>query len=370
MTGVDRVEAAYLQHLLVQDTPVFGLVRSAMGYLLLDRQGMALLQNPATAFGKPDLIGRIAYRHDPRRGGAEAALRAGAVARCWRGGLQKMLLRHLPVGGTYLNVGHANLNEECFLQIKAAGMQTAVLVHDTIPLDHPEFCRPYSLAPFQRKMSVVAHHADLVIHTTSDARAKTERHFAALGRIPTGIVAALGVELPPPGPLPFEPHHPYFLCLGTIEPRKNHALLLDVWEKLPAPAPHLYIVGRRGWSNEAVFARLDRLPQDGPVHEMAGLDDAAVVQVLQGAKALLFPSFAEGFGLPALEAASLGTQVIASNLPVFKQSLQDFAIYLDPSETYSWLETIQACAVSTLKVGKSFKPPLWTDHFRIVFAQM
>ena len=73
-------------------------------------------------------------------------------------------------------------------------------------------------------------------------------------------------------------------------------MLLDVWQNLPAPVPQLYIVGRRGWSNVAVFDRLDHLPSDAPIHEVAGLSDGAVAALLQGAQALLFPSFAEGFG--------------------------------------------------------------------------
>ena len=89
--------------------------------------------------------------------------------------------------------------------------------------------------------------------------------------MPPGFVAPLGVPVPKPVPqeLPFVPQPPYFLCLGTIEPRKNHLMLLDVWQNLPAPVPQLYIVGRRGWSNVAVFDRLDHLPSDAPIHELS-----------------------------------------------------------------------------------------------------
>lgn len=372
MTGVDRVEFAYLTQVLAMDAPAFGLVRSALGFLLLDLAGMRLLLADLPPMAQPDLIGRIAYRRDRLRATAEAVLRRAAVARCPRRGLRRMLLRHLPAGGSYFNVGHANLDAATFRQLRDAGWSITVLVHDTIPLDHPEFARPGSVEAFRRKMRVVAQQADRVIHTTQAARAATEAQFARFGRVPPGFVAPLGVPVPKPVPqeLPFVPQPPYFLCLGTIEPRKNHLMLLDVWQNLPAPVPQLYIVGRRGWSNVAVFDRLDHLPSDAPIHEVAGLSDGAVAALLQGAQALLFPSFAEGFGLPAVEAAALGTPVIASDLAAFREILGENAVYLEASDSYSWMETIRAwtrprALTDTVKI-----PPSWRVHFMIIFDQV
>ena len=372
MTGVDRVEFAYLRHFLELDSPVFGLVRSALGFLLLDRAGMRLLLADVPVQALSDLVGRIAYRGDPIRGAAEATLRRVAVARSSRRGLSRMLRRYVPGGGGYFNVGHANLDERAFRQLRRAGWSIAVLVHDTIPLDHPEFARKDQIEPFRRKMQVVALQADRVIHTTKAARAATEAQFARFGRVPPGVVAPLGVPVPEPMPqdLPFVPQTPYFLCLGTIEPRKNHLLLLDVWQTLPAPVPHLYIVGRRGWSNAAVFDRLDRLSPEAPVHEVAGLSDGAVAALMQGAQALLFPSFAEGFGLPAVEAAALGVPVIASDLAVFHELLGENAVYLQPTDSYSWLETIRAWTKPTAQATLRQTPPSWRVHFLINFDQI
>ncbi|MDT9702392.1 glycosyltransferase, partial [Streptomyces sp. P17] len=91
---------------------------------------------------------------------------------------------------------------------------------------------------------------------------------------------------------------PRFVTLGTIEPRKNHALLLDVWDSLPPPRPQLVVIGRRGWADQALFARIAATPD---VAEFNTLDDGQVAAVLTGAQALLMPSFAEGFGLPLTE---------------------------------------------------------------------
>jgi glycosyltransferase involved in cell wall biosynthesis len=367
MTGVDRVEFAYLDQLVSRETPAFGLLRSALGYLLIDRAGMIALRDGALDLRR-DLIGRIAWRDDPQRGHAEAALRRLAIARCARFGLRHMLARHLPQGATYINTGHTNLDTRGLTQIKAAGLQIAVLVHDTIPLEHPEFARPDSIAPFRRKLQAVSAQADLVIHSTEATRTATESQFLTMGRVPPGIVANLGVTVAAPLPCP-RPTAPYFVILGTIEPRKNHALLLDLWQSMTTP-PHLLILGGRGWSIDALATRLDVLPASGPIQERAGLSDGQISFLLQGAQALLFPSFAEGFGIPALEAASLGTPVICSDLPVFRELLADFAVYLSPTDSYSWMETIQQYAMTGKKIKKSKAPPSWAEHFKIVLNRL
>ncbi|HEX9858540.1 MAG TPA: glycosyltransferase family 1 protein [Paracoccaceae bacterium] len=380
LTGVDRVELAYLEHLLAGPVPLFALVRTALGFVLLDAGGArAVLARARGAedLGPADLLGRLSRRGQPARARAEADLRRLALARCARPLLQGMLRRHVPAGFTYLNVGHANLSRRVMRAVKqVTGARVAVLVHDTIPLDHPEFTRSGIPAVFARKLAAVAGHADLVIHSTRETGRRTEAHLAALGRVPTGVVAGLGVPVPQPDaaalPGGLDLGHPFYVTIGTIEPRKNHALLLDVWERLhgtlaPALMPRLFVLGGRGWGNTAVFGRLDR--PGAMITELAGLPDAAVAAVLEGAQALLFPSHAEGFGLPAVEAAALGVPVICSDLPVFREILGDYPVYLDPSDSYSWMETIR----KNMQAGGVRQPmrrkravPDWTAHFNAV----
>jgi glycosyltransferase involved in cell wall biosynthesis len=189
-----------------------------------------------------------------------------------------------------------------------------------------------------------------------------------LGRLPDGITANLGVSVAQPIATD-APAQPYFVTLGTIEPRKNHALLLNLWAQMPNP-PGLLILGGRGWSNAEVFARLDALPDDSPIQERAGLSDGQIAFLLQGAQALLFPSFAEGFGIPALEAASLGTPVVAADLPVFQELLGEFAVYLDVTDSYSWMETIRRLATVGLAKRTVKTPPNWAEHFKLVLSRM
>jgi glycosyltransferase involved in cell wall biosynthesis len=372
LTGIDRVEYAYLVHLLALDRPIYGLVRTAAGFVLLNHAGCAGLAarvNGTVALGKTDLIGRLLHRRNPTRACAEADMRRLAVARVARPFLHRMLRRF--AGATYLNVGHANLTDRGLAAIRKAGLKIAVLVHDTIPLDHPEFARPDTVEPFRRKLAAVAASADLIIHTTQDACAKTNAQLARLGRVPPGVIAPLGVPVPVPGNLPsgIPTDRPYFVTIGTIEPRKNHALLLDIWDQLGPDAPRLYIIGARGWASAAVMARLDGLPQGGPVQVLSGLDDSALGKLLANARALLFPSLAEGFGLPPVEAAALGVRVVASNLAVIRELVGEFAVYLDVTDSYSWMETIKTLAMATQATtgpNKRMTPPEWADHFKTV----
>jgi glycosyltransferase involved in cell wall biosynthesis len=381
MTGIDRVELAYLRYLLARPEPLFGLVRSAFGFLVLDRAGAQAVMDRATGavpLGKADLLGLMAHKQAPQRARAEADARRLCIARCLVPGLARTLRKQLPRGVVYLNVGHANLSGRVMRAVKAVpGARVLTMIHDTIPLDHPEFCRAGLSEVFARKLAAVAMAADLVVHPARATQARTEAHFAQLGRLPAGILAPLGVSVAPamaPGLVAALP--PYFVALGTVEPRKNIGLLVRVWQELQkagGPVPHLYIIGNRGWADAALYHDLDRLVASGDASLLHTLADGAVTALLQGACALLFPSLAEGYGLPPLEAAAIGVPVLAGNLPVVAETLGDYPVYLDTSDVYAWLEAInhqmREPTPQRDAPGQRFVPPSWADHFETVFGK-
>ena len=383
LTGVDRVELAWAERLLEGEAregiPLFALVRTAWGFGLLDGRGVAKVLAVAggAPVGRADLLGRISRRKDPLRARAEALVRRESVTRCTVPGLARML-RRLPEGTAYFNMGHANLTPRV---MAAQRGPRVVLIHDTIPLDHPEFTRPGIPEVFARKLKA-AMQADLIVHTAQATRSLTEAQMARLGPLPAGVVAPLGVGLPAPCPftLPgLDPNRPFFVTVGTIEPRKNHALLLDVWEALaarhaPEAMPQLVIAGSRGWLNRDVFARLDARPPH--VIEAPGLSDSALAGLLQASHGLLFPTLAEGFGLPPLEAAGLGVPLIVNDLPVLRETLGELAVYLSAADVYSWMETIERAAGGGHGWGEGVRGmavrqggpalPDWASHFNIV----
>ena len=384
MTGVDRVERAYLSEFLARPDPVFGLVATSVGHSLLDRAGMVALSARLmgqVAWGKPDLLARFSSSLGPGRKRAEADVRRLARGSALPQRLGPLLAKVLPGGVVYYNTGHANLTDATLGAVKSLpGARIAVLIHDMIPLDFPLFTRPGQTDIFADKMRRVAASADRVICNSAVTAADVARHFAGFGRVPDRLVAHLGIDPPTAAPALPADHaalQPYFLCLGTIEPRKNHALLLDLWDGFAAdpPAggiPHLLIAGSRGWRNEAVFARLDRLDPKGPVRELAGVGDEMRAALMANATGLLFPSLAEGFGLPPAEAAARGIPVLCNDLAVLHEILGDYPVYAPVTDSYHWRKAIETLTerwrAEQGNQGQGFRGTLpgWADHFNLV----
>ena len=132
-------------------------------------------------------------------------------------------------------------------------------------------------------------------------------------------------------------------------------------------APQLHICGGRGWNNDAVFARLDALPADGPVVERTGLSDGDMAALLQGSNGLLFPSLAEGFGLPLIEAATLGVPIICNPLDVIHEILGDIPVYAAVSDSYLWTNGIKELAHADPEAvgAPRYRPQTWDDHFKV-----
>jgi glycosyltransferase involved in cell wall biosynthesis len=375
-TGVDRVELAYLARFLDDDTPCFGFVRTAFGYLLLDRAGLEAVQvrlEGRHSWGRADFLSRYLRGRTDVGKRAEADFRRLAIARAapWR---LSSMLENIPKPCRYFNVGHSNLTTRVLSSLKRAGVEINALVHDVIPLEYPQFQRPGTVAPFRDKLKCVQNWANLVIYNSADTQHRAEAQMAAWGQVPKSIVAHLGTVRPIPDlsalPDGLPPEQPYFVIVGTIEPRKNHAFLLDIWEKLGPDAPLLLICGSRGWNNEAVFERLDRMTADGPIREIPNLSDAALAALVQHASGALFPSLAEGFGLPPLEALLLETRVLCNDLGVLREFLGYMPVYASVFDEYQWLKVIQAWAETPEMENnpKGFEGPTWDDHFNKVLS--
>ncbi len=374
-TGIDRVEHAYLSHFLTDDVAVFGLARSAFGYLLLDQTGMQGFLDRIEGrvpLGEADLLSRLPRGRSHAQARAESDMRRLAVARALPARLAKLLRRVMPDGYDYFDVGHSNLTNRVFDAIQASGGRSLVMVHDVIPLEHPEWQRAGTVGQFRGKMRRVSSKADCVIYNSHDTQRRSEVFFQDWGRVPVPIVAHLGTNFLAPDaeqiPTGLPVDRPYFVTVGTIEPRKNHAFLLDIWQELGPAAPPLFICGARGWKNEAVFARLDDLTAESNIYELPGLSDAALAALVQGAAGSLFPSFAEGFGFPPIEALTLGSRVLCNNLQVLSEVLGDMPVYAPVSDRSLWINTIKKWEKKPPEVQKAehFSGPQWSDHFKTV----
>ncbi len=376
-TGIDRVELAYLKWCLSTEPDLWALAKVAGSYVLLDRAGVqAFLDRVtgATPWGGRDLRAVVGLKTPSPRGAAESDLRRLARHQGALSDLTASFKTLAAADAVYLNTGHSNISEPLFEALKGAGLKVVTFLHDLIPLELPDLQRRGSVPKFDQKVATIARRSNLVITNSKlseDAiKAEVKRRSE---RVPV-TYAHLGIDVHDIALNGKTQVRPYFLTIGTIEPRKNQTLLLDIWEELErdlpeSEMPELHIIGQRGWVSEDVITRLDNLKSNPCIHQHENMNDAALWLLLANAHALLFPSIAEGFGLPSLEAAALGTPVICGDLAIHRELLGDFPVYVDLQDRYLWKKTIIEHAgterSSLRNACADLKPqiPSWDAHF-------
>ena len=395
-TGIDRVVVAYARWLLdrtdIELQPVLTVGGQLIGVprRMLER---TIRQNEAFTRGRNEndapgpswgavqhALSSNLEQPSPLR--APAATQQLAQRTRWHLNIAGRALANLrPVradaGSLYVNVSHTGLDQPHVLgRLADRGVAPVVMVHDLIPINFPEYCAPAAEARHQRRMREVIRHARLVI-TNSQTTANELSDFAASsGRTaPVTRVAPLGIETEfLADDARWTAARPYFVCVGTIEARKNVAFLLALWRRLAerggSSAPRLVLVGRRGWENESVIDHLQRLDSViRLVHEVSDLSDRELAQLVGGANALLSPSLAEGFDLPVVEALALKTPVIASDIPAHRELAGSAATLVDPLDGPAWVEAIEQ-AVRRNGRGPAYAAPTWNAHFELVAAAL
>lgn len=196
----------------------------------------------------------------------------------------------------------------------------ATTIHDLVPHHHPEWCTPRTISMHRRK-DAAAIGCDIVFanshYTAADA-------VATLGVRPEQIVVAH------PG---FESIYgsdgasadiggPYVLGVGTLEPRKNLARLVEAWRLLSRDL-RLVLAGGGGWGEQPGL--------DHPGIVLPGyVSDAELPALYRGAEVFVYPSLFEGFGIPVLEAMACGVPVVASSHPSLDEACGDAAVRADP----------------------------------------
>jgi alpha-1,3-rhamnosyl/mannosyltransferase len=134
------------------------------------------------------------------------------------------------------------------------------------------------------------------------------------------------------------------LFVGTVEPRKNPETLLEAWRLLRArlpDAPPLVVCGRIGWVGEGARRELARARREGWLVHLERASEAELTALYRRAAVVALPSWYEGFGLPALEAAALGAPVVASDLPVLREVLGDAALFVPPDRPELWARRLE-----------------------------
>lgn len=342
-TGIDRVELAYAQYLLTHmPSHVF-----FVGLSLTGKMGALPYRLVNTLIASLSKGWNLGDRHHLKRAGIIAHLLKACL-------LLKRSLPDFTERPVYLLLSHHHLMRTKVIRdfLQQTNALFVPMIHDLIPIEYPEYARPREPGRHKARLRTVISLADAVIVPTQPVRKSLQYYFTDLGRteIPVWTVShgvheqvlqRLSKALPAR-----QTAKPFFIYLSTIEPRKNHLLLLHLWRRMvkqrgKEATPQLILIGKRGWENENILDLLERCPAlQELVIEENGLSDEDVAGLLKASNGLLFPSFVEGYGLPVTEAMSLGIPCICADIPVLHEIGEEKLLYIDPLDSLAWQKAI------------------------------
>ncbi len=224
--------------------------------------------------------------------------------------------------------------------LKSLGVRIAVMVYDIIPILFPEYCDGQTTVRFMDYIGAHLLYADLLLANTRSTLDDIDRLSDRIGtpRIP-GACIPLGADFTAPRDHPAAVNldaktsaitqGKFLLCVGTIEPRKNHAFLLDTYiERLRDKGYGLIIAGRPGWNVENLTERLTGMNRsDASFAYLPAADDSTIAYLYQKAYFTVFPTEYEGYGLPIIESILRKTPVLASDIPVLREVGGTFCAY-------------------------------------------
>jgi glycosyltransferase involved in cell wall biosynthesis len=227
----------------------------------------------------------------------------------------------------------------------------ASLVHDVLPLTHPALWPPAKRL-VKRTAFATLRRARPTLFTSTEHNARQIQQLLGLQarvvRFGCGQIHDVEADAALENPLP--ERHPYLVYVGALEPRKDLLSLIVAFEQsgeLLDRQLRLTIVGNgeEGYVR-TLRERVARSPSRERIELMQHADRDTTLGLISGAAALVFPSLAEGFGLPILEALALGTPAVASDIPEISSWAGDSILYVPPGQPTNWVAPIEA-AVNT-----------------------
>lgn len=385
-TGIARVQLEILPRLLAAYPDRVGICRigsHANDVRVIPPEAVARLLGGATADG---------------HGGSVPAKRLRAIARYGRRKLRNLAGKWLvpPAaarafscrvreGDVLLALGaswtHAHFGRSVRALKARHGLKFALLVHDILPVTHPELVSPGHLPNFRRWLDDMMATWDFVLTPSESSAAALRAYLTALGR-----------PIPPISPVPFgfgfgtttiaaEPveREPYVLFVSTVEIRKNHLLLFHVWQRLidkhgAAKVPRLLFAGKLGWKIE----RLRRLLTasnflDGKIRLVGDLTDAEMARAYADCRFTVFPSRCEGWGLPVSESLYYGRLCLASNATSIPEVGGPAVDYFEPDnedEAFALIERalFEPGYVEAREawIKANFRLPSWEETARFI----
>lgn len=227
-------------------------------------------------------------------------------------------------------------------------------IHDMSFMRYPEFTEEKNLAYLTRGIKRTIDFADAIITISKFSAEEIEYFFpSAKGKVfyshlgiaqnfsPSSIEEIDAVKQK------YKLERPYIITVGTIEPRKNHLLLVDAFEQIAAQGIDLVVVGGIGWKSDKIMERLTTSKFAPQIHVLNHLGDGELPALYSGASVFALPSYYEGFGFPPLEAMGCGTPVVSAPGGSLKEVIEDAGIIVEDYNADAWATELMRAITDT-----------------------
>lgn len=230
--------------------------------------------------------------------------------------------------------------------------KSVVTIPDLSTLTHSDLHPASRVAYINRHIRRSVSHADHIITISDFVKREVIEKFGVSSDKVTTIYPGADQDFSPISRIAFEAanndysleYKNYFIFVSTIEPRKNIGRLLESYKRYMlvegAAAFPLVVVGMPGWNSRALHDELERLARTGHVRYLGYVARENLRVLLAGARALLYPSLYEGFGLPVVEAMKSGTAVLTSRDSAMSEISDQAALFADPLDTNEIFDNI------------------------------
>jgi glycosyltransferase involved in cell wall biosynthesis len=232
----------------------------------------------------------------------------------------------------------------------------AVFLHDVLFVTNPDWFTVRERAYFW-PMAPLATRADVVLTSSRSEAARIANNVRRVKPVPVGLgVADLIMASPGTRPATVSEDERFVLSVGRLNVRKNLARTIEAVELSSSVTPRrpLLVVGSAQGKADETPPAVERAVADGTVRFLGHVSDEELSWLYRNAELFVFLSLDEGFGLPPIEARACGTSVLASDIPVLRETLGDDATYVDPTDVAAIARALDDCL--SVPVGPASPP--------------